>query len=94
MKSLLACEFKTFLEGDRIILLVFLEWEANCSILSGNVKELQLQGLLKWFPKLDVIKGKLGASANVYADSSQFFVVFSYGYIFSNQNLVKPKLIA
>ena len=63
-------------------------------MLSGESKELWFQDCFKWFPKLDVNKGKFGVSAIVYTGSSPIFVVFSYDYIFNDQNAVEPKLTA
>ena len=91
LKLLLACAFKTFFAADRIILPVLLECEDNRVMPSGDMKELWLQGCLKWFPNLQHNKGKFAACAIVRTGLSPVFVVFSYAF---SDDSVKPKLTA
>ena len=49
LKLLLACAFKTFSAGDRVILPVLLECEDDRTISSGDMKEMWLQGCLSGF---------------------------------------------
>ena len=72
LKLLLASAFKIFLVGDRNILTMLLEWEDDCSMLSGDIKESWLQVCLKRFPELYVVKAKYGASACAFRFKSYF----------------------
>ena len=91
LKLLLACAFSTFLEGDRVILPILLEWKGNSSMSPADLKQLWLTECLRWFPTRDTYKGKYAAAGIVHNGMNPVFVVFSYD---GERDVIQPSLTA
>ena len=91
LKLLVACAFSTFLQGDRVILPILLEWKSNSSMSPADLKQSWLTECLRWFPNRDTYKGKYAAAGIVHNGMNPVFVVFSYD---GERDIIKPSLTA
>lgn len=91
LQMLVASAWKTFLNGDRVIVPVLLQWDSDGLMEEVEQKDNWLDQCRKWF-KDGNNKEKNSACAIVHLGSHPVFVIFSYDFV--TASLVKPKVTA